>query len=106
VALRIIYRRSTCWLHGFSHGQGKQKEATTSSGHKNSFLYHHRRLPAYFRIEPTKILQGREINDIDIAEKRKVALIGIRVRNEMFEKDENPVGSMSYRVSISRWWSI
>jgi len=48
--------------------------------------------PAYFRIEPTKILQGREINDIDIAEKRKVALIGIRVRNEMFEKDENPVG--------------
>jgi len=48
--------------------------------------------PAFFQIEPVRVLQGRVINDIDILEKRKVAVIGNRVRDEMFEKDENPIG--------------
>jgi putative ABC transport system permease protein len=48
--------------------------------------------PAFFRIEPVRVLQGRIINDIDILEKRKVAVIGNRVRDEMFEKDEDPIG--------------
>ncbi|MBN1414317.1 MAG: ABC transporter permease [Bacteroidales bacterium] len=48
--------------------------------------------PAFFRIDPVYILQGREINDIDIIEKRKVAVIGNRVRDEMFDKDEDPIG--------------
>ena len=38
------------------------------------------------------MLAGREINDIDIIEKRKVAVIGNRVRDELFDKDENPIG--------------
>jgi putative ABC transport system permease protein len=48
--------------------------------------------PAFFRIDPVNLLQGREINDIDIKEKRKVAVIGNRVRDEMFEKGEDPIG--------------
>jgi putative ABC transport system permease protein len=48
--------------------------------------------PAFFKIEPVHVLQGRVINDIDILEKRKVAVIGNRVRDEMFEKDEDPIG--------------
>jgi len=48
--------------------------------------------PAFFNIDPVNILQGRLINDIDIIEKRKVAVIGNRVRDEMFEKDEDPIG--------------
>lgn len=48
--------------------------------------------PAFFRIDPVTMLSGREINDIDILEKRKVAVIGNRVRDELFEKGEDPIG--------------
>lgn len=48
--------------------------------------------PAFFRIDPVNMLQGREVNDMDILEKRKVAIIGNRVRDELFEKNEDPIG--------------
>jgi len=48
--------------------------------------------PAYFRIDPVTMLAGRELNDIDINENRKVAVIGNQVRDELFEKEENPIG--------------
>jgi len=48
--------------------------------------------PAYNIIDPVKMLNGRFINKIDINEKRKNAVIGIRVVDEMFEPDENPIG--------------
>ena len=43
-------------------------------------------------IDPVNITQGRFINYNDINEKRKVAVIGIRVFDEMFESGENPIG--------------
>ena len=43
-------------------------------------------------IDPVNITQGRFINYIDINNNRKVAVIGLRVFNEMFEPDENPIG--------------
>ena len=48
--------------------------------------------PDYAKIDPQKILKGRFINDYDIKYKRKVAVIGTRVREVLFEKDENPLG--------------
>ncbi len=48
--------------------------------------------PDYFHIDPVTLLAGRVINEIDIQENRKVAVIGNQVRDEMFEKDENPIG--------------
>ncbi len=48
--------------------------------------------PDFFRIDPVHMLMGREINDLDISEKRKVAVIGSRVRDEMFEPEEDPIG--------------
>ncbi len=48
--------------------------------------------PDYFRIDPVILLSGRVINDIDIIEKRKVAVIGNRVKEELFEKQEDPIG--------------
>ena len=48
--------------------------------------------PAYFRIDPVTMLAGREINDIDINEKRKVAVIGNQVKAELFNEDEDPIG--------------
>ena len=48
--------------------------------------------PAYNKIEPVDIIKGRFINDIDIEKKRKVAVIGIRVKDEMFKPEEDPIG--------------
>lgn len=48
--------------------------------------------PDYFRIDPVTMLAGREINNIDIIENRKVAVIGEQVREELFDKGENPIG--------------
>ncbi len=48
--------------------------------------------PAFFRIDPVTMLSGREINDIDIRENRKVAVIGNRVRDELFNPSEEPIG--------------
>ena len=49
-------------------------------------------LPAYNMIDNQNMIFGRYINDIDIAEKRKVCVIGERVYEVMFPTKENPVG--------------
>ncbi len=48
--------------------------------------------PEFNEIDPVEIVSGRFINYIDIEEKRKVAIIGNRVYEELFEKDVEPVG--------------
>ena len=49
--------------------------------------------PDYQYINPTKILAGRFINDIDIHEARNVCVIGAKIANDMYRPDEKPVGS-------------
>lgn len=49
--------------------------------------------PVYTKIATKKIFDGgRFINDEDIAQTRKVCVIGERNLKELFEKDENPIG--------------
>lgn len=48
--------------------------------------------PEYNLIDPTNILQGRFINNLDIQDKRKNVVIGTRIFEEMFESEENPIG--------------
>lgn len=48
--------------------------------------------PDYFKIDPWSPLEGRLINEIDIQQNRKVCIIGERVRETMFEKDEEAIG--------------
>lgn len=43
-------------------------------------------------IDPVKITTGRFINNNDISELRKVAVIGLSVFQEMFEPQEDPIG--------------
>jgi len=49
-------------------------------------------LPDYKYISVNRITQGRDINEIDVLEKRKVCLIGKRIYNELFKQGENPIG--------------
>lgn len=47
--------------------------------------------PGHLFLEKTIITEGRFLNDPDLAEFRKVAVIGVRVRDALF-KTENPLG--------------
>ncbi|HEY5590594.1 MAG TPA: ABC transporter permease [Paludibacter sp.] len=48
--------------------------------------------PSYNQIDESKMTFGRYVNDIDIVEKRKVCVIGERVYQVLFPKNENPIG--------------
>lgn len=47
--------------------------------------------PDFFKVRPYSMLQGRYINEKDIREKRKIAVIGTTVRDVLFGQ-EDPVG--------------
>ena len=48
--------------------------------------------PDLFAIRPLLMLSGRFINDSDMEEKRKVAIIGDRVREVLFKDGADPIG--------------
>ena len=51
-------------------------------------------MPEYNNIMKSRILKGRFINDTDIANRRKVCLLGKRLYEELFENGEDPLGKM------------
>lgn len=48
--------------------------------------------PEYVKIDPYTIVYGRWINEMDIRDRRKVCVIGEKVYETLFEKDEDPLG--------------
>lgn len=48
--------------------------------------------PEYREIDPCTIVVGRFINQTDLDDRRKIAVIGQRVQEVLFEKDEDPLG--------------
>src|SRR5208283_4364297 len=48
--------------------------------------------PDYNKIDPVTMVQGRFINQEDIVNRRKIAVIGRRVKDELFTPKENPIG--------------
>ena len=49
-------------------------------------------VPAYRQIQPMVIDSGRFLNELDLSDRRKIAIIGQQVFEELFESDEEPVG--------------
>lgn len=49
--------------------------------------------PVIREVEPIDLFEGRFLNDFDIEDKRKVAVIGSRVQAILFDKDEDPIGA-------------
>lgn len=47
--------------------------------------------PVFNQIDPVTMVDGRFINDFDIEDERKVVVIGVRVKELLFEKNENPI---------------
>jgi putative ABC transport system permease protein len=48
-------------------------------------------MPGYFNIETQNLYYGRLLNDVDMQEKRKVCLIGLKINETLF-RNENPCG--------------
>lgn len=48
--------------------------------------------PDFYKIDPWTPIKGRLLNEIDIMQNRKVCIIGERVAEVMFDKEENPIG--------------
>lgn len=48
--------------------------------------------PDIVKIDQIQIAQGRFINELDIADKRKVCVIGNFVKTSLFREEENPIG--------------
>jgi putative ABC transport system permease protein len=49
--------------------------------------------PEIIKQEPMAIISGRFLNQNDIEAKRKIAVIGLGVRNELYDKEEEVLGS-------------
>lgn len=49
-------------------------------------------IPDFNKIDPVTLLKGRYINEEDVEKRRKNVVIGVRVADLLFEKDENPIG--------------
>ncbi len=76
-------------IRGWSSGDGSNN---TIRNYKTGAFSINGEYPAWNKIDPMEMIKGRWINDIDIEEKRKVAVIGTRVMEILFEPDEEPVG--------------
>jgi putative ABC transport system permease protein len=76
-------------LQGWGAGDGQNN---VTRGLKTGAFTIQGDYPEINRIDPNKMLKGRFINDKDIEESRKVCVIGTRVQEVLFAKDENPIG--------------
>ncbi len=46
----------------------------------------------YNQVEAIPIIRGRFLNDLDLAERRKIAIIGTGVQKVLFDEEEDPIG--------------
>ena len=76
-------------IQGWSSGDGSNNTIRNNKTGAFSILGEY---PEWNNIDPMQLLEGRFINDYDIEDKRKVAVIGTRVKEVLFDPDEDPLG--------------
>jgi putative ABC transport system permease protein len=69
----------------------EQSGNNTIRGEKTGAFQVYGDYPDYFKIDRWTPIKGRLINEIDMLQERKVCVIGERVLEVMFAKDENPI---------------
>jgi putative ABC transport system permease protein len=76
-------------IQGWSAGEGTNNTVRKNKTGAFSILGEY---PDWNRVDPMDVFKGRFLNDIDIKSSRKVAIIGTRVEELLFEPDEDPIG--------------
>lgn len=76
-------------IQGWSAGDGTNNTTRKDKSGAFSIMGEY---PEWNRIDPVEMLGGRFLNIKDIEERRKVAVIGTRVQEVLFEPGEDPVG--------------
>ncbi len=76
-------------LQGWAAGDGQNN---VTRGLKTGAFNIQGDYPQINLIDPNKMLKGRFVNDKDIEESRKVCVIGPRVLEVLFNKEEEPIG--------------
>lgn len=84
--LRFISPRNE--LGGFNSGGNNVVRGLNAGGYNVYGDY-----PEIINQDPMTVTSGRFINYNDINEKRKVAIIGLGVKNDLYEKDEEVLGT-------------
>jgi len=64
----------------------------TTRKDKSGDFYYRGNSDTYYKIEPHSIVQGRLINRLDVLEKRKVCVLGIKVFDQLFSPEKDAVG--------------
>ena len=70
----------------------QQPGDNTVRGERTSSFSIYGDYPDFFKIDIWTPIKGRLLNEIDVMQKRKVCIIGERVVEVMFEKNEDPIG--------------
>ena len=73
------------------HGGGWQQTSNVIYGLQKAAFRVEGIMPDENKIDPVNIYKGRFINEFDNLKKRKVALLGYRVYEELFKNSEDPV---------------
>lgn len=74
------------------HVGGWQGSGTVSRKDKTESAGISGEMPEYLQLETMIMDRGRFLNPLDLAQTRKVAVIGARVRELLFPRDEDPIG--------------
>ena len=82
--IKYIAPKISGWSAGDGTNNTVRKDKTGAFSIKGEF-------PDWEKVDPMEI-DGRFLNQIDINEQRKVAVIGTRVQEVLFEPEENPIG--------------
>lgn len=79
-------------IEAVSPKQSIRNDVTISYGTKNASYSVQGIYPDWRKVEEVNILEGRDLNDFDEKDHRKVIVIGQKVRDFYFSKDESPIG--------------
>lgn len=99
--VEMIRRRVTSveYVSAWKYGSGDMVRGNKKGSYASLGVF-----TDYFRMITPEVLQGRLLNDMDVAESRKVCVIGQQIYETFFNRGENPlgqsirIGSIYYQV--------
>ncbi|MCD8186421.1 MAG: ABC transporter permease, partial [Rikenellaceae bacterium] len=90
--LVLIRQRAESVEHISPMLYGSRSENNTVRGMKSGTYSNMGVMTDFFKVSRMELIHGREINEMDVENRRKVCVLGREVYETLFEKDEDPLG--------------